>query len=124
MCLESIETEVELKIRASIKKTFPCWKMLWQDNTTEFGHYSREPRLMRGNTYKAKMCSWMRSRLRYKPGFHALLRRKDALMYKETSLKERGNCKIVKFWAENKNITYVGEQKDAICVVLSEITRK
>ncbi len=103
MCLENRLTgEAKKKAIAKLPKTFRVWKYCPKGQPEYSGDFeklrkgkrmrthSREPKLKAKRWYKARFFRSQRSKLKYKPGFHAFLSKKSVLVdyYYEENLRE------------------------------------
>lgn len=126
MCLTNINKEEEAAIIKKLSANFPCWKILKSKGGRTWYHQNGEQLLTRGKIHKAKRCGKHRAYSTYKPGFHAYISYKDAVIT-FNYMSPATNIYIVKFWAKKADIIKVGEDScypKIIAVAVNRITRK
>ena len=131
MCLKNIPEDLKNKTLTNLPNEFECYKMVWNNDKPEYGKVttlksgkqkkSSEPKFLIGKVLKAqnRINNGHRSKLFYKPGFHAWINRPLS----------SDNCfKIITCKAYKKDITFIGAttasyQDKSLCVVLDKIER-
>lgn len=127
MCLMKLTDKAEKAALAKLSNTFPCWKVISPDGYCQFQATNNEPKFVRGKVHTAAdRTNWRRVLLDYVPSFHAYLNAPVLI----TSYRRNGH-KVVKCWAEKKDLVRIGYPKDTVgittrtlSVAVSKITRK
>ncbi len=127
MCLCNITDKEEAKVLAKLSDTFPCWKAMQNKEGKTFFGEEDEPKLVRGNEYKAGDFGVNRRFASY-VGFHVFLKRKHVesfIKYWNDYLSVRPDEACIKFYANKADIVKVGmDNSGNISVAVSKITRK
>lgn len=130
MCLTKLTKDDERNALAKLPDTFPCWKVIRKDGHCRYDGDKEEPKFTRGTHLAVKGLSPHRALLDYPPSFHAYLTRPTLAIQRENSYIYNRNyqLKVVKCWADKKDIVRIGlcaaSGYDCLSIAVSKITRK
>lgn len=128
MCLEVIDSRYKTnKLKKSLPKWFPVWKIVRRNGKPQYGGEC----LKKGKVHIAKKAPSRRMQITYRPGFHAFVNKKEALVASKlnnSSSSWRPGGILREYWSRPEWITKSGYSDttyaNARTVVLKKIRRK